>query len=372
MTTRADILSLGELRPAPAPVSRPAPAKIAQGEWTAYRLDEATDAILSPPDRLKRLGRGQSMALEAVKRAISACPEAPEKGRGTAVSLGTSLAEEGDDIVFLQKIIEVGEKGAKPMYFVNSVKNALASQLALNNGWQGENQTFAHDALSFESALWLGARLLCAGRARHAVVCGVDTLIEFQEIHGHVVGHYRNDSKPLEPLAGYPRPCVQGPKGSVVGEGAAAFVLAKEDSGQKRLAKLIGVKSGGSLVRYPKLAVADELAYVKDAAAQMGLDWASVGMVLVGANADAALEPIYAGVAEGLKAVAPKAGVGVYKHLTGEYATASALGFALAVRTVAEKAVPAEVRQITPCTAGTVLLYHVGTAGYHSVMAVSS
>ncbi len=373
-TPRADILSVGELRPAPAPVSRPAPARIAPGqEWTAYRLDEATDAVLNPPERLKRLGRGQSMALESARRAVAACPEPPEKGRGTAVSLGTSLAEEGDDIVFLQKIIEVGEKGAKPAYFVNSVKNALASQLALNNGWQGENQTFAHDALSFECALWQGARLLGAGRARHAVVCGVDALIEFQEIHGHVVGHYRNDRQPLEPLAGYPRPCVQGPKGSVVGEGAAAFVLAPEGASSKRLARLLGVKSGGSLVRYPKLSVADELAYVKEAAAQMGIELGSVGLVLLGANADSALDPIYAGVAEGLKAEAPNAGVGVYKHLTGEFATACALGLALAVRAVAQKAVPAEIRQLTPgSAAGTVLLYHVSTAGYHSVMAVSA
>lgn len=372
MTTRADILSVGEIRPAPAPVLRAAPSKVAQGEWAAYRLDEATDAILSPPDRLKRLGRGQSMSLESVRRAVAASPVAPAAGRGTAVCLGTSLAEEGDDIIFLQRIIELGEKAAKPAYFVNSVKNALASQVALNNGWQGENQTFAHDALSFESALWLGARLLAAGRATNAVVVGVDTLIEFQEIHGHVVGHYRDDKAPLEPLAGYPRPCVQGPKGSIVGEGAAAYLLAKEDSGHQRLAKLVGVKSGGALTRYPKLSVADELAFVKDAAAQMGVDLSSVGLVLMGANGDSALDPVYAGVAEGLKAVAPKAGVGVYKHLTGEYATASALGFALAVRTVAQKAVPAEVRQITPASSGTVLLYHVSKAGYHSVMAVSA
>ncbi|HEY3451633.1 MAG TPA: beta-ketoacyl synthase N-terminal-like domain-containing protein [Myxococcales bacterium] len=371
MTTRADILSVGQLRPAGAPVSRPAPKAVAQGEWTAYRLDEATDAILNPPERLKRLGRGQSMALEVVRRALAACAEPPEKGRGTAVSLGTSLAEEGDDILFLQKIIEFGEKGAKPAYFVNSVKNALASQLALNNGWQGENQTFAHDALSFETALWQGARLLCAGRARHAVVCGVDALIEFQEIHGHVAGHYRSDPKPIEPLAGFPRPCAQGPKGTVVGEGAAAFVLAAENSSPKRQARLLGVRSGGAVTRYPKLIVADELAYVKDAAAQMGVDLGSVGLVLMGANDDALLDPIYAGVFAGLKSAAPKAGLGVYKHLTGEFATASALGFALAVRAVAEKAIPAEIRQITPGSAGTVLLYHLTTTGYHSVMAVS-
>ena len=365
----ADIVGLGEVRPAPAPVSRPAPAAIAQTQWQAYRLEAATEQSLLPAERVKRLGRGQAMAIGAVGRAVQSCAAPPEKSGATAICLGSGWAEEGDEICFLENLVKFGEKGAKPAFFVNSVHNARASQVALNHGFRGENQTFTHDALSFESALWQGARLLCAGRARHAAVVGVDALCEFLEIHGHLLGYLGTSSSPLSPLSG------QTMQGSLPGEGAAAFILAPAGSTDRPLARVVGVRARGPLTRAPALDAKAELAFVEQAAADIGVKLADVGLFVLGANGDSALEPIYAAVAEGLRRAAPKAGVGVYRHLTGDYATASALGFALAVRAVHQQSVPAELRLVgdapgAPLT--TALLYHVSRLGHHSVMVVSA
>lgn len=371
----ADIVAAGSVRPAPSPVSRPAPTALAQEPWPAYRLDAATLQSLSPPERIKRMGRGQEMAIGAVQRALTTCATPPRPGSSTAVSVGTAWAEEGDEIVFLENLIKLGEKGAKPAFFVNSVKNALASQLALTFGFQGENQTFAHDALSFESALWQAAHLLRAGRARHAVVCGVEALVEFQEMHGHLLGWYDTDPAPLAPLSSSKR---AGGK-TLPGEGAAAFVLTapgaagpSSPSPAPRLARLCGVRARGPLQRGQVPDAGDQRAFVESVLRDAGARIEDVGLVLLGANGDAALDRSYAAVADQLRSRSPQLAVGVYRHLTGDFATASALGFELAVRAVADRCVPDQVRLVdgAPAALERVLVYHVTSAGYHSAMIV--
>jgi 3-oxoacyl-(acyl-carrier-protein) synthase len=373
-TYAADIVAAGVVWPGPVPVTRPAPAAVAREPWSAYRLDAATEQSLSPPERIKRMGRGQELAIAAVKRAIASCAscaDPPARGGQTAVSVGTAWAEEGDEIVFLENLIKLGEKAAKPAYFVNSVKNALASQLALTFGFQGENQTFAHDALSFESALWQGAHLLRAGRARHAVVCGVDALVEFQEIHGHLLGWYGTDPTPLAPLSAQRRSAGQG---TLPGEGAAAFVLTAPGVAAAPLARLVSVRARGPLQRTPVLSASSEMSFIEQALRDAGTRLDDVGLVLLGANGDPALDEIYSEVAGGLRAHAPGLAVGVYRHLTGDFATASALGFELAVRAVAGRAVPIEVCIVegAPRSIECVLLYHLTSASYHSAMLVSA
>lgn len=365
----ADIVAAGAVRPAPVPVMRTAPAGLPQEMWPAYRLDAAAEQALNPPERIKRLGRGQAMAIVAVKRALAACPAEGQLSAddSTAVSVGTAWAEEGDEIVFLDNLIKLGEKAAKPAFFVNSVKNALASQLALTFGFRGENQTFAHDAMSFESALWQGAHLVRAGRSRHAVVCGVEALIEFQEIHGHLLGWYGTPPAPLDPLAA-PR------RGSIPGEGAAAFVLTAPGTAASPVARLVHVKARGPLQRSPAISGAGELAFLEQVMRETGASPDASWLVLLGANGDQRLDAIYAEVARGLRPDSRGPMVGVYRHLTGDFATASALGFELAVRAVASRSVPSDVRVVTgePGSVERVLLYHVSSAGYHSAIIVSA
>ncbi len=370
-TWLADVLATGAVWPAPEPVVRAAPAAFGVEGWPAYRLDAGTEASLLPPERIKRMGRGQMLAIGAVERAVRACAPPPARGSATAVSVGTAWAEEGDEITFLENLVARGEKGAKPAYFVNSVKNALASQLALNFGFEGENQTFAHDALSFESALWQGARVVRTGRARHAIVCGVDALAPFQELHGHLLGRYGTEAAPLAPLRADGEGAGRKP---LPGEGAAAIVLAPPDGSPARLARLIGLRARGPARRAPVLSVATELELVARVLADAGVPLAELDLVLVGANGDAALDALYAGVLAELRRGAPGLVAGSYRHRTGDFATASALAFELAVRAVASGSVPDEVKLVGgPARAiRRVLLYHLSSAGYHGAIVVSA
>jgi 3-oxoacyl-[acyl-carrier-protein] synthase II len=367
----ADIVAAGAVWPGPLPVTRPAPAGVAEGAWPAYRVDAATEASLLPPGRIKRMGRGQMMAIGAVARALADGATSPARGGATAVSVGTAWSEEGDEVVFLEHLIRLGDKGAKPAYFVNSVKNALAAQLAIHFGYQGENQTFAHDALSFETALWQGAHLVATGRVRHAVVCGVDALVELEEMRGHLLGRYATQATPLQPLASVSRTAGQG---TLPGEGAAAFVLAAPGAAAASLARLALVRVRGPGQRPPALSSVGELDFIAQSLRDTPVRLEEVDLLLLGANGDPALDAVYAEVASGLHARAPRLAIAVYRHLTGDFATASALGFELAVRAVAGKVTPSQARVVlgTPGPLARVLLYHVTNAGYHSVALVTT
>jgi hypothetical protein len=95
----------------------------------------------------------------------------------------------------------------------------------------------------------------------------------------------------------------------------------------------------------------------------------------VGANGEPALDAIYTGVIASLREHAPGIAVGVYRHLTGDFAVASALGLELAVRAVSAPALPDEVDVVAGPASGPtahVLLYHLTSSGMHSVMIVSA
>jgi len=370
--TGADVLGLGVLWPGPQPVLNPASPAAAKGDWPAYRLEARPGEDVIPRAKLKRLGRAQAMALTAVHHALEGCGQGLAKEQGlVGVCVGTAWAEFKHELTFLENMIRRGEIGARPAFFANSVHNALASKIAMEYGWQGENHTFTHDELSFESALWQGLKLLSTGRASRAVVCGVDGLTDFLELRGHLLGLYHDDPLPLAPLQRRAEPM----QGTIPGEGAAAFVLAPAGAATAPLGRVIGVLSRGASSPGARDALAQQR-FILQALQTMEVDPGSVGAVLLGANGDAPLDRIYEEV---LSLVRPCLGrgcwAGVYRHLVGDFATASALGLALALRLISERCVLPEVRALTPglmSTPSRVLLYHLSGAGHHTVMVVSA
>ena len=343
------ITRLGEVRPSPEPVASPPPAPLPEGEpWLAHRLEGSPGADLFPRARLRRLGRAQAMALSAVRLSLQSAEgrELAAAGDDVAVCLGTAWAELGVELAFLENMIRRGEKGARPTKFANSVHNALASQVALEFNFTGENHSFTHHNLSFEDALWQGRNLVARGRARRVVVCGVDALTDFLLLRGRLLGEH------VHP-----------------GEGAAALVLSKAEETRQHLARLDLVRARGS-VKPGEIDTAEQAVFLEEAAAEAGIHPGGYHL-LTGANGDPSLDAAYRQVAGLLD---PAGGVGVYRHLTGDFATASALGLALAVRSVSGGALPREIRLVLAAETHAprpVLLYHLNSDGSHSAIIVS-
>lgn len=358
MSAVADIIGVGTVLPAPEPTLVPARPEVGEGSWPAYRLADKAGSPDFPARRLRRLGRAQAMALSAVKRALGATQPPLEPDLRTCVCVGTGWAEIGDEVLFLTKMIEQGELGASPTKFANSVHNALASQLALEFGWSAENHTFTHSALSFEAALTAAWLLFRTGRAQRVVACGIDSLAEFLEIRGHLLGRMDDGSGPLEPLTGPPR------QGTIPGEGGGALILAPPDAASARLARVEAVRARGMVPSTRDLSLLD---WLRVQAADMELDLSGVDLVLLGANQDVRLEGQYRGVVEGLSARA----FGVYRHRTGDFDTASAVAAVLGVRAIQAGAVPEEVRVVAgdaDAEVRRVLLVHQSLEGYRSLV----
>jgi len=315
-------------------VETPPPAPLPEGKpWRAHRLEGKPGADLFPKARLRRLGRAQAMALSAVKLCLQTghSQGLAAAGDEVAVCLGTAWAELGVELAFLENMIRRGEKGARPAKFASSVHNALASQVAMGFNFTGENHSFTHDALSFEDALWQGSNLVSQGRARRAVVCGVDALTDFLLLRGRELGEHEH---------------------AIPGEGAAAFVLAPEGDATEALARLELVRARGPATP-DVIDVEEQVAFLRQVTDEAGLSPEELSL-LTGAIGNGPLAATYQEVAQKFG----PADAGTYRHHTGDYPTAAALGLARAIKLLSEKKAP-------------VLMYHLNRDGSFSAVIVS-
>jgi 3-oxoacyl-(acyl-carrier-protein) synthase len=368
-----EIVGMGVVQPASEPQRMEAPPGLGLQGCPAYAWSGSSPSDLVSPNTLRRLGRAQRMALVAAHLAVQECA-ALEHRESVAVSVGTGLGALGETVGFLENMIEREEQEPKPTRFINSVHNSLASQIALTLGFRAENHTFTHQAISFELALWQALRVLHAGHAPRVLACGADELNPYIVAVGCRFGWWRQGAGRLEPMA----PGRRKERGTLPGEGAAAFLLAPP-SQASRTARIRTVRA--LPVDPRKLLRMDarhEVDFIERALCEVDAHVTDVDFLLLGANGDGPLDTAYAKVAQGLSsAVGRPLRWGVFKHLCGEYYTASAFGLAVAARMVREGHAPPGVEYAGPGCArerpiSSVLLYCLSRAGYHSLCWVTS
>lgn len=326
-----------------------------------------------PAGVLRRLGRAQRMAMVAAHEAVRHWPEAA-RGRGkVAVAVGTGLAETGQTASFLENMIEMNEAQPRPARFVNSVHNSIASQIAIALKCTGENHTFSHGFISFELALWQGMQTIRSGRADHVVVCGVDEVSPYLVSAGLECGWWT--------AAGAGPEAVDGPGGNatLLGEGAAAFLLATETGGQASPAPRLGAVSvrplpGGSV---DSMEPGGEIDFIQRTLASSGTSLDEVDIVLVGTNGRSGLDAAYNEVLAAMASVVGRpVRAGAYKGVCGEFCTAAAIALALASEAIRGGKPCPHIREITPMANAAeapskVLLYHLYPTGHHSAILVT-
>lgn len=322
------------------------------------------------PRKLRRLGHSQKMALVAAHRALEGIDLAGIEELSRAVSVGTGLGETGQTAGFLEQLIKTEEKEPAPIKFINSVHNSIAGQLAIQYGFQGENHTFSHSSISFELALWQARVLLLTGRAEVVLGCGVDEANPYVALVGSRSGWWQDQEGPLSIPGKVPQ------KGTLLGEGAGGLLLGRENAlaGQKRIARLALVRalprnSSGNQPFDPR----EEVAFIAESLHPIGLFPEDLDLVLLGANGDGEGDGNYEKVMEALASKTKRPlPWGVYKHLSGEFHTASAIGTCLAVQGIKEKALLEGVKILgeKPQNLETILVYHLSNQGDHSVSVI--
>lgn len=274
------------------------------------------------PKMIRRMSRiikmGVTAGMACLKEANVTSPD--------AITTGTAYGCLEDTGVFLTKLVEQHEELLTPTAFIQSTHNTIGAQIALQLHCNNYNNAFVHRGFSFESALLDGILLLKEGEAGTVLVGAIDEITHASHALLTRLGLYRRESSSSLNLLS---PAV---KGTVNGEGAAFFLLSYETS-DNDYAKIEGLttfyKPTGHEIAEEKI-----IAFL----AGHGLSTNDIDLVITGRNGDIQHDQLFDQLDQTIFAGKNTAG---FKHLCGEYPTASAFALWLASNIIKQKQVPA-------------------------------
>jgi 3-oxoacyl-(acyl-carrier-protein) synthase len=271
------------------------------------------------PMQIRRMSKVVKMGVAAASKAL----EDAHIALPDAITIGTAYGCLNDTEVFLSRMLDQQEEMLTPTAFIQSTHNTIAGQIALLMGCNAHNLTYVQRGFSFETAL-LESLLLLAENPDHYILCGgIDEMTPTVQAILQRVGAYRT-----EPAL--PSQLLQQPlQGAIAGDGASCMILAGDARGA--YAEIAGLHT------FNKPASADvTLAQIHTFLEQHGLTLEDVDGIVIGVNGDERNDSVYHDVLpEGVTIIG-------YKHLTGEYPTASAFGTVLAAQLLKGAVLPAE------------------------------
>ena len=269
------------------------------------------------PGSLRRMGKAVRMSVGAALPLLKDTPQ-PD-----GIIIGTANGGIEDCIKFLNQIIEYNEGLLAPGNFVGSTSNAPAAQIALITKNKNYNSTKTHRGLAFENAL-LDAVMLLEEKPEDVYLVGsVDEISSYNFNIDRLAGCFRkqivSNSRLFEDTAA----------GTIAGEGVLMMMVSNEPAGA--IAKLNALQT---------IHTNDEW-LVKETAEKFllrnGFPGEKIDLLITGENGDALLEKYYQQI-ESL--FSGETSIARFKHLSGEYCTASSFGFWLATEILRTGRIP--------------------------------
>lgn len=269
-----------------------------------------------------------------------------------AIITGTGLGCLDDTEVFLRKLVANREEALNPTPFIQSTHNTIGSQVALILQCLGYNQTYTHRAFSFELALEDALMLLQEQPGYNVLAGSADELTAL----GHMVYKSFGWTSDVDSLKLFTQPHA----GTVHGEGASYFLLNTKQL--HAVAKLDDIKM------FFKPAAAELHAGIPAFMAANGLAATDVDVVLTGRCGD----PVHDQV---MNAALEHAGLGGrsidFKHLCGEYSTASSFAVWLAATILKNQQLP-RVYQAINKPIRNVLIYNQYFSQHHTLILLTA
>jgi hypothetical protein len=272
------------------------------GKVTVRECGPLADASLLTSNQRRRLSRMAQMSLIAARRS-----HPPDPTKRIAIALGTGFGCLEEGAVFIENLISKDEQEPMPARFPGSVHNAIAGQIAIDQAARGLNSAPTAGEISFECALWQAMNQLAVGEADVALAGAMDELNKYPLSIGKRWGLWNEQSIP--------------------GEGVAIASLTAVEGSSNSLACVSAVKLG----RYRRpFNARREVDWIISA-----VDLSKVDVLLSGAGGLPALDKMYAAVAVELsERIGRKLEHQTYKQFCGEFHSASAFGFSVAVELV--------------------------------------
>ena len=228
-----------------------------------------------------------------------------------AIMTGTGLGCVIDTEKFLVKMCENKETLLTPTAFIQSTHNTLGGSIAIGLGCHNYNMTFVNRGFSFESALLDAQLMMDEGEIKNALVGGFDEMTDY-----HI--------KLMQVM-----PMFKPENGAKVGQGSGFFVIENQKSDHS-YAEILALET---LYR-PSDSVFDKrLTSLRN---QFSLNSKNT-VLLLGHNGTKTEDEVYNNFA---KVYFPNATITSFKHLCGEYYTASAFAFWVASQVLKKQSVP--------------------------------
>jgi 3-oxoacyl-(acyl-carrier-protein) synthase len=267
-----------------------------------------------PPMQLRRMSKAVRMGMAAARVAMKqAGIERPD-----GFSIGTAMGCLHDTEVFLNKMVEQEEQMLTPTAFIQSTHNTVAGQIALLTGCYGHNLTYVQRGHSFEHAM-IDAQLYLENHPGDTILAGgIDELtnISFAALQRAKI--YRKDF--IDPA----NILTASDEGTIAGEGAAFFVVSDTPLADKYL----HVKDIATIITKDNVTAFQK---VNDFLSRNEINADDIDLVLLGLSGDVRSEAFYKGLRE---VTFRNNSHAAYKHLGGEYGTASSFGLGLLMHAV--------------------------------------
>ena len=275
-----------------------------------------------------------------------------------AIITGTGMGCIEDSDKFLKSIIDNNEEFLTPTSFIQSTHNTVGAQIALGLGCKGYNFTYVNGSVSFESALLDAILQIQSEEIKSVLVGAIEEMTDYTQSIFKLAGFIKPDNQ-------FPYQVLESTSpGAVFGEGATFFALENQKSATT-YAEIVDVEIINRIEKEEVSTIIAEFLKRNNLATQ------DIDAVVLGYNGDAEFDSYFKQFTENDFAKTTQLH---YKHLSGEFNTASAFGLYIAANVLRSQQIPEilRVNQQTKKNYKNVLLYNQYRGIDHSFVLISA
>lgn len=296
---------------------------------------------------LRRMGKAVRIGVGAFLKLLE------DQTKYDGIIVGTANGGLEDCIKFLDQIMEYDEGTLTPTNFVQSTANAIASQVALLSRTKGYNITHVHRGHAFENAALDAAMRIKENPSHTYLLGGIEEISSYNYNINYLGGWYKKEPTSNKSLYEHTS------SGSIAGEGAAAFKVSGEQNDAIACLRAMQTIHGddGNHIK-----AALEAFLAKNTPALGKID-----LLLSGEDGDARMLPYYLNAEDVL---GPDVPIARFKHLSGEFETATAIAMHIACQILLDQKLPEHMLKtgFIKHPIKNILIYNT-TKGYqHSLM----
>lgn len=272
-----------------------------------------------PPAMIRRMSKTVKMSSVASHFALKeAGVENPD-----AIIVGTGIGCSQDSEKFLKNVLDNNEEFLTPTYFIQSTHNTVAGQIALGLQCHAYNFTYVNTSSSLEFSL-LDAKLqISDGEAENILVGSTDEQTErTMELYKLNKTIKKEENLPVDFLN-------SETEGVIWGEGASFFVLGK-DKTENSYTQLTDIQITN------KLDLEETQQFIRDFLAKNNLTSNEIDVAILGFSGDAKSDVYYKNAMSLFK----NSALLYYKHLSGEFNTASGFSTFMACHILKNQEIP--------------------------------